>query len=169
MNLAAFTNQQLICPELKARDAAGAIAELTQALHRGGVITNSLAFYHAALNREFLTPTQFAPYFSFPHARSPVVTRLALAVGRSSVPMDWGNTGAQIRLVFLAAIPPSTGAGYLALVRAFAHVARNPVLRDRLIAAVDTNTILSLLDQADGRREPAGRTRRQNSHAVQPT
>lgn len=151
MTLAAFTSQGLITPNLRGNDAASVISELTQCLYAEGVITDSLAFYHAALNREFLAPTQVSHIIAFPHARSSVVTRLAFAVGRSGRPVAWGKTGDTARLIFLVAIPPSTAAPYLGLMSAFACFIRNPALRDEMFNASSAGEILELLHHAEAR------------------
>jgi mannitol/fructose-specific phosphotransferase system IIA component (Ntr-type) len=144
-------------PDLRGGDAASVISELTKALHADGVVTDSLAFYHAALNREYLAPTQVSHVIAFPHARSPVVNRLAFAVGRSQAPIAWGKAGDTVKLVFLAAIPPSSAGAYLALMSAFACLIRNSILRNEILAATRPHEILNLLEHAQARTALAQR------------
>lgn len=144
-------------PSLVGTDAASVIGELTQALHAEGVVSDSLAFYHAALNREFLAPTQVSSVIAFPHARSPVVSRLAFAVGRSAQPIAWGQGGDTVRLVFLIAIPPSSSGAYLNLMAALACLIRNPLLRNDLLRAADTAEIFHILEHIDPRTASVGR------------
>ena len=152
-------------PDLRGGDAASVISELTKTLHTEGVVTDSLSFYHAALNREFLAPTQVSHVVAFPHARSPVVTRLAFAVGRSLKPITWSKQGDTARLIFLVAIPPSTAGPYLALMSAFSCLIRNPGLRDDVLNAAGAPEILEILEHAQARsalslRVPEGATKR---------
>ena len=71
MTLADFTSPRLIVPQLRGVDAVSAIQELSQALQREGRIADSLPFYHAALNREFMVSTDMEAGMAFPHARLP--------------------------------------------------------------------------------------------------
>ncbi|NOS70392.1 MAG: PTS sugar transporter subunit IIA, partial [Verrucomicrobia bacterium] len=73
MTLADFTSPGLIIPHLRGQDAASVIQELSQALQREQRIPDSLPFYHAALNREFMVSTDMEAGMAFPHARLPAL------------------------------------------------------------------------------------------------
>ncbi len=139
----------MIIPHLRHRDAAGGITELAQPLHAEGVVTDSLAFCEAALNREFLAPTHVASLAAFPHARSPVVARLALAIGRSKTPVPWGRTGGMVRLIFPIAVPQTCSAEYLNLLSKLAELFRNPDLRQQLIEADEAFQMFEVMKQLD--------------------
>lgn len=149
MTLAAFTSPALINANLCRADAAGVITDLTQCLHGEGVVTDSLIFCDAALNHEFLAPTHVASVVAFPHARSHVVTRLAVAVGRSRTPIAWGNKGGDVRLVFLSAVPTSCSAAYFNLLASLAGLFRRPTLREQLLEASDALKMYEVLKHLD--------------------
>jgi fructose PTS system EIIBC or EIIC component len=144
MILSRFTSPNLISAGLRGMDAAAVVNELTQRLAAEGVVTDSLAFCEATLNREFLAATN-ASSVAFPHARSPVVSRLAMAVGRSASTIAWGSNGSRVSLVFLIAVPPGCSVEYLGLMSALTRFCRHPELSREIHAARETEAIFEIL------------------------
>ena len=77
--LADYTQPALIVPQVRERDTAGVVKELSQLLHQQGCVTDLLAFYHAALNHEFLVNSATDCGIAFPHARLNGVTHSCFA------------------------------------------------------------------------------------------
>src|ERR1051325_2779072 len=90
-SLADHTRPALIIPQLRERDAAGVVKELSQKLHEQKCVPDVLAFYHAALNHEFLVNSATDSGLAFPHARLKGVTESRFAFGRAAEPFLWGN------------------------------------------------------------------------------
>jgi mannitol/fructose-specific phosphotransferase system IIA component (Ntr-type) len=149
MTLADFTNRQLIMPDLCGGETASVIRELTQLLQMEGCITDSLAFFEAALQREFMAPTQVSSIVAFPHARLASVNRLSFAFGRGAVPIAWGGKHDSVRLIFLLAIPPAGSGAYLDLLSAFSVLIRNPNVRNRLLCAESADEVFALLERVN--------------------
>jgi mannitol/fructose-specific phosphotransferase system IIA component (Ntr-type) len=148
MTLADFTRPGLIVPNLASRDAGGAIHELTQALHREGILTDWLPFYHEALNREFLLSTEMEAGMAFPHARLPGLRQLAFAFGRSEVPFNWGPAdGHPVQMVFLLAGPAGNCGDYLPLVSGLARFSGKPRLLEAVRAATEPSAVLAAFAQ----------------------
>jgi mannitol/fructose-specific phosphotransferase system IIA component (Ntr-type) len=156
MTLADFTSPGLIVPRLRGQDAASVIQELCQAMQREKRVPDSLPFYHAALNREFLMGSEWGAGMAIPHARSPGLKELSFALGRSAEPLAWGAKPVRsVRLVFLVAIPATDSTQYLSLISGVARLAKE---EDRLIgrlhAAEDTFQMLEVLQQVGLRGSP---------------
>lgn len=157
MTLADFTSQGLIIPSLRGKDVASVIQELGRALQRERRVPDLLPFYHAALNREFLVSTDMEPGMAFPHARTPGLSGLSFALGRSSEPLAWGSKAARsVRLVFLIAVPATDSIQYLQLISGLARLAKDSRLVEQLHAAQDTFQVLEVLQQITLRRSATG-------------
>lgn len=155
VSLADFTLPALIQPELRGREVASVIQELCGLLHRQGRVPELLPFYHAILNREFLSGTALECGLAIPHARPARVERLSFALGRSPEPILWGpRGGASVTLVFLVAIPASDSGGYLSLVGAMARLGRSEALLEALRQGPDAEAMGAVLEQVRLRLSP---------------
>ena len=129
VSLADFTNPALIVPQLRERDTAGVVKELSQVLHEQGCVPDVLAFYHAAMNHEFLVSSATACGIALPHARLSSVTQSNFAFGLSAQPISWGGRPyPQVRFVFLLAVPATDATGFLQLLSALARLGQQEPL-----------------------------------------
>lgn len=156
MTLADFTSPGLVVPHLRGTDAPAVIQELSQALQREQCIPDSLPFYHAALNREFMVSSEVETGMAFPHARLPALKKVSFSMGRSDEPLRWGTkaTGS-VRLVFLLAVPATDSTQYLLLISGLARLAKDNRLVEQLHAARDSFEIIEVLKQIALRTNPA--------------
>lgn len=146
MNLTHCTGADLVIPHLRTRDAAGIIQELSQVLQRTGRIVDLLRFYHTALNRELMVSSEVESGVAFPHGRASEVTELVFALGRADAPVAWGtNPVPSVRIVFLIAVPEGDAGQFLNLACGLTHLARTPVLMERLLRAGEPESILEIL------------------------
>ena len=146
--LADYTRAALILPELRERDTAGIVSELSQALQREGVIPDLLPFYHTALNQELLSDSVLETGVAVPHARMSGIKELRFAFGRTPGPVTWGGRCAcAVQFVFLAAVPATEAAGSLQLLASLARLAQQEAVLAALRAAVDPPALLSVFDQ----------------------
>lgn len=156
MTLADFTSPGLVVPRLRGVDAASVIQELSLALQRERRIPDSLPFYHAALNREFMVRTNIEAGMAFPHARLPALNEVSYALGRSDEPLHWGAKAAgSVRLVFLLAVPATDSTQYLLLTSGLVRLSKEAALMARLHAARDTIQMLEVLQQVTLRISPS--------------
>jgi PTS system nitrogen regulatory IIA component len=132
-SLADYTGERLIHLHLQGADPTSVIQELAQALQQDGRIVDLLPFYHAALNREFLSSTATGSGLAFPHARIHGLDRISMAVGRCEPPIAWGAKGnPAVRFVFLLAVPATESTEYLLLVSGLARLERERPVLERL-------------------------------------
>jgi len=133
----------LIVPHLRARDATGAIHELSLVMQREGGVPDWLPFYHEALNREFLLSTDMEAGMAFPHARLAGLKELVFAFGRSDEAFAWGpEVTHRVRLVFLLAVPVGDSGPYLPLVSGLARLSAAHPLLDRVFGAAGPDEIM---------------------------
>jgi len=146
--LGEYTRRALIVPQLRERDTAGIIAELSQVLHREGCVTDVLPCYHTALNRELLFNSALESGLAFPHARLSAVKQLAFALGRTPEPVMWGAKGPwRVQLIFLLAVPATDAACYLNLLASLARLGQQTDVLGQLRAANNADAILAVLDR----------------------
>jgi mannitol/fructose-specific phosphotransferase system IIA component (Ntr-type) len=143
-----YTQGSLVLPQLRQRDTAGVISELSQALRRDGCLPDVLPFYHTALNQELLAKSPLESGVALPHARLSGVKRLQFAFGRSPQPIMWGaRTRWPVDLIFLLAVPATDAASYLHLLASLARLGRQRELLAELRQASDTEAILAVLER----------------------
>jgi mannitol/fructose-specific phosphotransferase system IIA component (Ntr-type) len=148
ISLAAFTRRELLVPQLRERDTAGIISELSQVLQRQGSVPDMLPFYQAALNRELLANSAIETGLAFPHARLSGVRQLQFAMGRAGEPVIWGARGSrQVALIFLIAVPATESVSYLNLLASLARLGQQPELLAQLRAAQPAEAILAVLEK----------------------
>jgi mannitol/fructose-specific phosphotransferase system IIA component (Ntr-type) len=144
--LGEHTRLALIVPELRERDTAGIIGELSQVLQRHGCVADVLPFYHTALNQELLNNSALECGLAFPHARLSGVKQLTFALGRTPEPVSWGAKGSwRVQLVFLLAVPATDAACYLNLLASLARLGQRSEMLDQLRAAENAEAILAVL------------------------
>jgi mannitol/fructose-specific phosphotransferase system IIA component (Ntr-type) len=147
-SLADYAQPALIVPQLRERDTAGIISELSQVLQHGSCVPDVLPFYQAALNQELLANTALDCGLAFPHARLSGVKRLQFAFGRTPEPIVWGARSSwPVQLVFLLAVPATDAAGYLHLLASLARLGQQPELLVQLREAEEASAILAVLQK----------------------
>ena len=148
ISLADYTRLELIVPRLIESDPAGIIKELSQRLGAQNVIGDVLSFYHAAFNHDRLNNFALPTGIALPHARSPQVARLTLAIGRTQEPVVWGTkTSWPVDYVFLIAVPATNALDYLVLLSCLAGFGSHAEMLAGLRAATDVRDIFDQLQK----------------------
>jgi len=146
--LADYTRSEMLVPQLRERDTAGIISELSQVLQRHGCVPDVLPFYHEALNQELLVSSATGSGVAFPHARLGAIKQLQFALGRLNEPVSWGSgNAARVSLIFLLAVPATDAAGYLHLLSSLARLGQRPEVIAQLQKAETANDMLQVLNQ----------------------
>ena len=142
MTVGDFTELSLLIPQLLAADQASAIHALSHRLQSAGRIEDSLTFFQAALQRDYLSSSAIEGGVAFPHARGHGINRFSLAVGLSKEGVHWRD-GSQVHAVFLIGVPSAEAQLYLGVVSA---LARQSQLVGWLTALLACNRPEELLD-----------------------
>jgi len=145
-SLAEFTKRELIVLELRERDAAGIIAELSRALRQQDCVPDVLPFYQAALNQNLLANSANGFGIAIAHARLGGAKELQFALGRTARPVNWGTKGSwPVQLIFLLAVPATDAASYLHLLSSLARLGRSHERLAELLVPSDASGMLKLL------------------------
>jgi mannitol/fructose-specific phosphotransferase system IIA component (Ntr-type) len=146
-SLVQFTTINSIVPQLRSRDMAEVIQELSQLLQREQRVADGQAVYFAAMNREKICSSNMEVGMAFPHARLAELKALSFALGRSREPLRWGNAAGNVQLVFLMAVPENDAMQYLSLISGLARLSKDRPLLDKLHAAQDASQIFEVLGE----------------------
>jgi len=147
MTVGDFTEPSLLIPRLLGADQASAIHVLSGLLQNAGRVEDSLAFFQAVLQRDYLASSATGNGVAFPHARTRGIERLSVALGLSEVGVRWRD-GLPVHAVFLIAVPPADTQLYLALLSALARLARTKSFVEALMACAQPEQILCVLNGA---------------------
>jgi mannitol/fructose-specific phosphotransferase system IIA component (Ntr-type) len=106
ISLADFTGEDVMVPQLRARDMAGAILEMCETFQRSDARWEAQKLFRLALEREHQMTTAMGFGAAFPHVRSNACPRLHFGLGRAVEPIEWGPPGSiKVNFVFLNAVP----------------------------------------------------------------
>ncbi len=147
-SLAEFTRSEWIIPRVREKDTAGVVHELSQLLHLGDGVPDVLAFYHAAMNHEFLVNSATECGIALPHARLKGIANSRFAFGLSPEPLRWGAYPSRpVHFIFLLAVPATDAAGFLQLLSSLARLGHEPALLDELRQEGSVEGILELFQR----------------------
>jgi mannitol/fructose-specific phosphotransferase system IIA component (Ntr-type) len=167
-SLADYTRRSLIVAQLRERDTAGIISELSHQLQQGGAVPDVLPFYQAALNQELLANSATECGLAFPHGRLGGIRRVQFALGRTPAPIIWGAKGSwPVQLIFLLAVPATDAACYLHVLASLAKLTEQPALLAELRAVESADAMLAVLQQVKLRQNGAAQAEPQISNSSQ--
>jgi len=152
MKLSDFMVSEAVIPELKATDRNGVIREMVSAL--AGAIGLSkeeeASVSKAVIQRENQGSTGFGKGVSVPHVKHPAIKRIAAAIARSSVGVDFAALDrAPVYIVVLLLSPPDNPDQHLAsMENIFRHLQRDN-FRRFLRQASTKEEIDELIREAD--------------------
>ena len=133
--LSEILDPKLVVLELREGTAAEAILEISERLRDGGHVKDYFKFADAVMEREGRSSTNTGEGVAFPHARTDLVERLALGIGRSATGLRFGLMPEPVHLIFLLGVPKQMVTSYLVCVGAVARVVKDKTRRDALMAA----------------------------------
>jgi len=136
--------------DLKTRSRDSVLGELSRQAQGSGVARGPETLRATLLMRERLGSTGVGRGVALPNARSLLVTRPAVLLGRSRRGVEWGAVdGDPVHLVLLVLSPAETSApGHLAAVARAAAAVRVARARQRLLESDDPDEIAALLEDA---------------------
>jgi mannitol/fructose-specific phosphotransferase system IIA component (Ntr-type) len=82
---------------------------------------------------------------AFPHARTDLVDRLVLGIGRSKPGIPFGYSSELVHLIFLVGVPQRMVTDYLVCVGSLARVVKQKARRDALLAAETAEEFVDLV------------------------
>ena len=143
--LSEILNPNLVVLELREGTAAEAILEIAELLRDHGHVQDYYKFADAVMEREGRSSTNTGEDVAFPHARTDLVPRLALGIGRSAAGIRFGPTKELVHLIFLFGVPKQMVTDYLVCVGAVARVVKDKAKRDALMVATTAEEFVEQL------------------------
>ncbi|MEO6871163.1 MAG: PTS sugar transporter subunit IIA [Chthoniobacterales bacterium] len=128
-------SEQYLALDLKGKTAGEAIWEIVERLRDGGELTESAQFYDLVMEREEKSSTVANGGVAFPHARTNLVEKLLLGIGRSKAGIPFAGRADLVHLIFVIAVPQQMVNDYLICVGALARLLKNEDRRKALLEA----------------------------------
>ncbi len=147
--VARFSSASLMVPNLKAKTAREAIAELSAAMQSAGLVDDASKLVNDAINREATLSTAVGHGLAFPHVRGVEGGGLTLVLGTSKQGVKWTDTEDEpAQFVFFATIPTAVSAFYLKLISGLVETFTKDVHRKAVLAAEDPESLWKALVKA---------------------
>ena len=143
-----FTESSLLIPQLLAADQASGIHALSHRLQGAGRVEDSLTFFQAALQRDYLSSSAIEGGVAFPHARGHGINRFSFALGLSKEGVHWRD-GSHVHAVFLIAVPSAETQLYLTIVSVLARQSRLDGWLTALMACSQPEELLGVLSKVN--------------------
>jgi len=146
--LSEILDPNLVVLELREQTAAEAILEIVERLRDHGLVHDFYKLADAVMEREGRSSTNTGEGVAFPHARTDLVDRLVLGIGRSTAGISFGYSSELVHLIFLVGVPQRTVTDYLVCVGSLARVMKDKARRDALMAATTGEEFVELVRAA---------------------
>jgi fructose PTS system EIIA component len=142
-----LTSPDLVVLDLTADDPRSAVEELAGLLERDGRVTDQESYVNAVMAREEETGgTGMESGIAIPHAKSPAVTRPAIAFARSGQGLDFGaEDGTLADLVFLIAAPDGADELHVKMLSRLARRLIHEHFRKRLRQAATPEQVVAVI------------------------
>jgi mannitol/fructose-specific phosphotransferase system IIA component (Ntr-type) len=143
--LSEILDPNLVVLELREGTAAEAILEIAELLRNQGQVQDYYKFADAVMEREGRSSTNTGEGVAFPHARTDLVDRIVLGIGRSAAGIRFGPPKEPVHLILLFGVPKQMVTDYLVCVGAVARVVKDKAKRDALLAATTADEFVEQL------------------------
>jgi mannitol/fructose-specific phosphotransferase system IIA component (Ntr-type) len=120
--------------DLRTRTPEKAIWKIVRLLAADEQLSDPGKFLEQVLARERVNPSIAEHGVAFPHARTDLVNKIVLGIGRSRAGIPFGK-GGRARLIFLIGVPQRLVNDYLVCVGALARLLKDYEVRSRLLTA----------------------------------
>jgi mannitol/fructose-specific phosphotransferase system IIA component (Ntr-type) len=135
ITLADLLDEKQVLLRLRSRKPANAVREIVQLLSNNRQLDKPEAFLEQVLARERAHPSVVENQAAFPHARTDLVDKITLGIGRSRAGIPFGQNGARARLIFVIGVPQQLINDYLICVGMLARMVKDDAIRSRLLSA----------------------------------
>jgi fructose-specific phosphotransferase system IIA component len=150
MRLSDILTDGRVKASLQATTKEGLIAEMVDLLVASGDVTDRDKALAAVLERERTRTTGIGTGLALPHGRCAFVRTMALAVGRTSRPVDFESIdGKPVSLVLLLLSPPDQTAPHIQALARISRLLSADAVRAKLLSADGAEQIYKLLIDHD--------------------
>src|SRR5437763_17036421 len=123
--LSEILDPKLVALEVREGTAAEAILEIAELLRDNGHVQDYFKFADAVMTREGRSSTNTGEGVAFPHARTDLVERIILGIGRSTAGIRFGESKELVHLIFLIGVPQRMVNDYPVCVGGVARVVKD--------------------------------------------
>src|SRR5260221_6754625 len=146
MKLTEHLTPALVKVPLLATEKIAAITELVDLLVAAGATKQRDTLLAAVLERESQRTTGIGRGFAIPHANSAAVSKLVIAFGRTSKPLDFGAVdGAPVQLIALLVSPTKETSKHIQALARLSRLAMTPAVREGLVAAKTSDALYQII------------------------
>ena len=145
MVLADVLDAEQVILELRGRSRDDALREIVGTMQGEDKVREPERFLNEVLTRERSNTTFVGNAVAFPHARTDLVSKILLGIGRSRDGVEFGPGGERAHLVFLVAVPRRMVTDYLVCVGALARLTREEKTRAALMNAATAADLIKTL------------------------
>lgn len=145
ITLADLLDEKQVLMRLHSRKPANAVREIVQLLADNRQLDKPEVFLEQVLARERAHPSVVENQAAFPHARTDLVDKIILGIGRSRAGIPFGQNGARARLIFVIGVPQQLINDYLICVGMLARMVKDDAIRSRLLSAETPRDFLDAL------------------------
>ena len=131
--------------DLDVKSRAEAVQRIAESLRADFRISNWQEFLRALKAREAVGKVNLEHGLTLPHVRTSAVTKMLMALGRTTEPIQDENV--PIQFVVLVGIPETMDSDYLRLVGTLMRVFREDALRQKLLYAQDSAEIPQVFER----------------------
>ncbi len=131
--------------DLTGKTAGEAVWEIVELLRESGELSKTNEFFDAVMEREKNASTVANGGVAFPHARTDLVEKMVLGIGRSVQGVPFGPEGTLVHLIFLLAVPQQMVNDYLICVGGLARRLQHEAMRKALLTAATPAEFLAQL------------------------
>ena len=139
--LAELLDETRVALDLRAATRDEALREIVAQMQ----LADADAFGRQVIAREAIQTTYMGHGIAFPHARTELVKRIVLGIGRSAGGVAFGESGELAQLIFVIGVPQRMITDYLVSVGALARLVSDQVTRDALMKAPTAAQLVELL------------------------
>jgi mannitol/fructose-specific phosphotransferase system IIA component (Ntr-type) len=143
--LADVINENHVTLDLEATTRDEALRAIVATMAAADEVRDAERFVAEVRVREEVHTTYMGNGIAFPHARTDLVERIVLGIGRSRAGVPFGENGESARLIFLIGVPQRMVTDYLVCVGALARLTSDEKMRDALLKAETPAEFVKLL------------------------
>jgi mannitol/fructose-specific phosphotransferase system IIA component (Ntr-type) len=135
LSLTDLLSENQVTLNLTAQTHAEALREIVDLFAENPHVHDLAGFHEALLAREKANSTVVGNGIAFPHARTDLVDKIVLAVGRSKAGVRFDKSEELVHLIFVIGTPKALISDYLVCVGALARFVKNKAVCERLMQA----------------------------------
>ena len=128
-------DEKQVILRLRSRKALNAVREIIELLAQNAAIAKPEAFFEKVLAREQAHPSMVENGAAFPHARTDLVDKIVIGIGRSHAGIPFGHNGVRAHLIFVIGVPERLVNDYLICVGALVRLVKDDPTRSVILHA----------------------------------